>query len=116
MVFVGSFVFGIRLDEEMQDASVCDPDNSFRDPDNCSGLPGNTRNSVNIDSFIPEFDRYRISHAAAAALLPIKELFLLMVRKRNVEFAKAGGISCLGFDGKRDNKSKVIEVDKWGGC
>ena len=39
MVFVGSFVFGIRLDEEMQDTSVCDQDNSFRDPDNCSGLP-----------------------------------------------------------------------------
>ena len=132
-------------DQEMLDASVYDPDNSFQDPDNSfhdpddrSRLPGYTaRNSVKIDSFIAECDRYRISHAAAAALhnalltdygiistdnrskiitkskiRSSRKLHQAIQReKRNVEFAKAGGISCLGFDGKRDRKSKVIEQE-----
>ena len=122
-------------DVEMEDTEFY-PDNSYVDPDDSSLQPGrNKRNTVNIESFIAECDRYRISSGAAAALhnalltdygLISKEDRSKIVtkskirssrkfhqavqrEKRNVEFAKAGGITCLGFDGKRDRKSKVTE-------
>ena len=98
-----------------------------------SSSESSNQNRLNLPCFIAEVDRYQISDRAAAALATglLKDLGKISdtdkslvldrykvrrdrksrqkERKKKKKEESSGGIKCIGFDGKKDKNTKVLE-------